>query len=197
MVPAAAKAAMVPGVVEIEDKWRVNADGRLEAFGRLPGAVANAGNPFSVVAGRMQRNAVAVHCYGEAVAAETLCFVLKPFERAVHVANTCAASRLFAKNNAGHEIKWEYLLDPCALAIYVEGDSHLQQRAVCRSLSIEQFTRRKTLDILYQSSCQCPGRPLFAEHLVKELSDFVALESHAIHRSVRAGPDRYSYTLSY
>src|SRR5262245_6556460 len=43
MVSASAKAALVPGVVEVEHERRVNAYGWMKAFGRLPGAVADAG----------------------------------------------------------------------------------------------------------------------------------------------------------
>ena len=55
VIRAAADAAAVPGVHDVEDQRRVNTDGRMQATGRLPGAIAHAGHVFAVGAGGMER----------------------------------------------------------------------------------------------------------------------------------------------
>src|SRR5688572_22962049 len=57
VIGAAAQAALVPGVIEVEGQRRMDADRGLEAVGRLPGAVADAGDAFPVRAGRVQGEA--------------------------------------------------------------------------------------------------------------------------------------------
>ena len=56
---AAAERTFVPGVDEVEGERRMDANRRVETFGRLPGAETNAGDIFAFGAGRMKRDGVA------------------------------------------------------------------------------------------------------------------------------------------
>ena len=54
MIGAAAEAAIVPCIHHVKHQRRMSADGRLQAFGRLPRAITDAGDKFAVRAGGMQ-----------------------------------------------------------------------------------------------------------------------------------------------
>ena len=100
MINASAETATIPRVEEIERQRRMHADGRVQAIGGLPGAVTNAGDAFAVRAGGMQRNAMAVDGYGEAIADQAARFDLQTFERAVDVTDRAAAGRLLRQAHA-------------------------------------------------------------------------------------------------
>ncbi len=66
VIGAAADTAPGPVVDNVEDERRVNADGRMETLGGLPGAIADAGDELAVGAGGMKGEFSAVH--GDGVA---------------------------------------------------------------------------------------------------------------------------------
>src|SRR6185369_10765985 len=65
-----------------------------------------------------------------------------------------------------------------ALAIDVEGDAHLHERAFGGTLAVEQLAFGKALDVLHQH----PGRgarvSVFAEDFVEEPGELVMVELH-------------------
>src|SRR2546422_7041798 len=103
VVRATTQAAPGPRVVEVEGERRMDANRRLQALGWLPGAVTHAGDPFAFRAGRMDREAAAIHREREAVSDEAAGLDLEAFERAIHVADRPAATRLFAEYVPGLE----------------------------------------------------------------------------------------------
>src|SRR5262245_43446050 len=103
MIGAAAQAALIPCVVKIKGKRRVNANRGLEALRRLPRSVSNSGNAFAVRASWMQRHTMTVNGYGKALANQTARFDLEPFERTIDITSGPARSRFFAKNVPGLE----------------------------------------------------------------------------------------------
>ena len=56
VVSATAEAPSVPSVHQIKNQRAVDADGWMQALGRLPGPITNSGHAFTVGASRMQRN---------------------------------------------------------------------------------------------------------------------------------------------
>ena len=103
VIGAAAQAAFVPSVVEVEHQRRVDADGGLEAIRRLPRAIADASDGFAIGPGRMQRNAAAIHRKGKPISDETARLHLQAFERAVHVTNRAARRAFLAEDVPGFE----------------------------------------------------------------------------------------------
>src|SRR5690554_4404010 len=85
MVLAATQAAVIPGVDDVEHQRPVGAYGRMQAGGRLPGAVAHPGDEFAHGAGGYQRHALAVA--GDAVALRrgTAELYLHALDRGIHV----------------------------------------------------------------------------------------------------------------
>ena len=63
VIGAAANRAAVPGVDEIENERRVDADGRMQTFGRLPRAETDAGDELACRSCRMQRDGLAIASY--------------------------------------------------------------------------------------------------------------------------------------
>jgi hypothetical protein len=51
VIGATAEAASVPGVVKVEGERRVDANSRVQAFGRLPRTVTHSGDGFFLYAG--------------------------------------------------------------------------------------------------------------------------------------------------
>src|SRR5258706_522467 len=101
VVSATAKAALGPGVIQVEGKRRMGADRWVQALGRLPRAVTHPGHAFAIDASWVQRDPPAIHGEREAVAGEAAGFDLEPFERAIHVAHGAATDRFFAQDVPG------------------------------------------------------------------------------------------------
>ncbi len=103
VVGAAAQRTPGPAVDQVELERRVDADGGMQAGRRLPGAEADAGDPFAAGAGRLQRQGVAVAGDGEALALQALDLDLQALERAVDVAGGAADHALLAHHVPGLE----------------------------------------------------------------------------------------------
>ena len=54
VIGAAADGAALPGIHDIEDQRRMDADGGVQARRRLPGAIADAGDELAIGSGGMQ-----------------------------------------------------------------------------------------------------------------------------------------------
>ena len=76
----------------------MDADGRLQAGRRLPGAVTDSGHEFAGGAGGMQRHAAAIARDDVAGIGEAAHFDLDALERAVHVAHRAAAAGFLAEH---------------------------------------------------------------------------------------------------
>jgi len=81
-------------------------------------------------------------------------------------------------HDARHQVEGKNLLHACVLAIDVERDAHLQQRALGGSLPVEQFAFREVLDVVHQFPGGSSWLAVLAENFVEELIEFVLLESH-------------------
>src|SRR6266571_4916988 len=111
VVGATAKAALVPGVVEVEGERCVDANRRVQALGWLPGAVTHSGNGFAIGAGGVQRDAAAIHAERETVADQAADLDLEAFERAIDVTDGRAATGFFAEHVPGLEGGAEFNLN--------------------------------------------------------------------------------------
>src|SRR5215211_842679 len=60
VIAAAAEGPAIPGIVDVEGERRVDADGRMQRSGRLPGAIAHARDVLADRAGGAQGQAPAV-----------------------------------------------------------------------------------------------------------------------------------------
>jgi hypothetical protein len=77
-----------------------------------------------------------------------------------------------------HEIEREDALGSCLVAVDVERDAHVEQRALGGTLAAEQLALGQGIDELHERTRR-HARPLrLAEHLVEEGAGVVFGESH-------------------
>jgi len=88
------------------------------------------------------------------------------------------AAPLGGRHDARHKIERENLLHPGALAIDVESDAHLQERALGGSLPFQQLAVREVFDVVHQPPGRGARLPVIPEHFIEEITDFVTLKSH-------------------
>ena len=100
-------------------------------------------------------------------------------------------------HDARDQIERKDALGAGSLAIHVERDAHLQQRALGRLLPAGQLSRGERFDIPSQRPCSRPRLSVLTEHLIEEIAGFVVGESHgpqacgsATGSHVRAGQPR-------
>src|SRR5260370_18833970 len=97
MIGASGEAALVPGVQDVEHQRRVDANGRMQASRRLPGAKPDAGDVFAVGASRVQRDNDAADTDGVARACQPPHLDLDPLQGRVHETDRAAWAPLFAQ----------------------------------------------------------------------------------------------------
>src|SRR5436190_19013440 len=56
VIGATANAAVVPGIHDVENEWCVDTNRRVQATGRLPRPISDAGHIFAIDAGRVERD---------------------------------------------------------------------------------------------------------------------------------------------
>src|SRR5579859_1547895 len=83
VISAAAERALVPEVIKVEHQRGVRADGRVEAFRRLPGAVPDTGDIFAVGSRGMQRHAAPIASDGKTAVNQPAGPDLEAFHRTV------------------------------------------------------------------------------------------------------------------
>src|SRR5437868_11995856 len=98
VILAPAQRSTVPGVVEVDNQRRLDADSWLETDGGLPGAEPDAGDTFAVDACAMQRHSPSVHSDGETIVHESACLELEAFEGAVDVTHGAAGGAFLAED---------------------------------------------------------------------------------------------------
>src|SRR6266566_771701 len=101
VIGAASEAASVPGVQDVEHQRRMDANGRMQASRRLPGAKPDAGDVFAVGAGRVQWNNDAADTDGVARAGQPPHLDLNALQRRVHETDRAAWAALFAQHVPG------------------------------------------------------------------------------------------------
>ena len=95
----------------------MNADGRVQALGRLPGAEADAGDMLIRPACTGQRNLDAIACYAVAVREVTSDAQLDPFQRAVHVACSAADGTGLSQNVPGLDGTAQFQADAAVIDV--------------------------------------------------------------------------------
>ena len=111
VVCAATDRPAVPGIVDVEDERRVDADGGMQRIGRLPGAISHAGNIFSGGSRGTQRQAPAVAGDGMALVVQPRDLDLQPFDRGIDITHRAAATRLLTQHMPGFERMAQLQLD--------------------------------------------------------------------------------------
>ena len=98
-----AERALGPRVDDIERERRVHADRRVQRRGRLPRAVAHAGDVLADASRRLQRQRAAVAGHDVALADETRREHLQPLERRIDVAGRSPGRAFLAQHVPGLE----------------------------------------------------------------------------------------------
>ena len=81
-------------------------------------------------------------------------------------------------HDAGNEIERKDSLRAGAIAVHVERDAHVQQRALRRLLAAKELAFGKRVDQMAQGFRTRPGIVIRLEHLIVEVPRFVVGESH-------------------
>ncbi len=119
MVGTAPQRTLGPRVDKVEDQRRMNRDGRMEAGGRLPGAIPDTRDGFTLDAGGMQRHPAAVAHHNVAPIDLTGDADLESFDRTVDITGGSPAARLFAQHMPGlqglTQLKGDAALDDFAI----------------------------------------------------------------------------------
>jgi len=125
MIGASGDGALIPGIDDVENQRRVNADGRMQAVRRLPGAVTEAGDEFAVAAGGVEGNGDTID--GDCVTGvdEALNFDLKALDGGIDAADGAPAAGLFAENIPGFDGLAEFEMDSAG-AWGIDGAEHWQ-----------------------------------------------------------------------
>ena len=98
MIGATPNGTIVPDVNDVEGQWRVDADGGMQAFRRLPRANANARDVFAFGPGRVHRKSVTVAGDNVPRVDHALHLNLQPFKRGIDITYGAASRALFAKD---------------------------------------------------------------------------------------------------
>ena len=103
VISASTDGTLVPRVVEIKGQRRMGTNRGLQAHRRLPCAVSNTGHRLALGARGMHGQASPVHGQGKAFSDEPLRLDLNTLKRAVHIADSPAAARLFTQHMPGFQ----------------------------------------------------------------------------------------------
>src|SRR5262249_51995321 len=111
VIGAATNAAIVPGINDVENQRRVEADGWVQTARRVPGPIADACDILTIHSCRMQRDGGSANGDNVAAIHQTAKFDLKPFDGRIDVTSCATGGCFFAKHVPRLESLAEFEID--------------------------------------------------------------------------------------